>query len=153
MSKESKTSIINFIKDINKGLIKRDLYSEPTSERKIDEGIKYVVGKTFDTIFNEHLSARSKALLQSCIDEPLSVETFEKEHQYCNAGKTDLADHKEIIFICKVKKDANMQRSPFFFVGDKRKLMPQLIKLFPAYINNYYEPFCGGGSSFLNKAL
>lgn len=30
-----------------------------------------------NTIFNEHLSIRSKALLQSCIDEPLTVENFE----------------------------------------------------------------------------
>ena len=41
-------------------------------------------------------------------------------------------------------------RSPFFYVGDKYKLMPQLEKLFPVNINNYYEPFVGGGSSFLN---
>ena len=48
MSKESKQSILNFIKDVNEGLIKRDLYSEAPSESKMDEGIKYVVGKTFD---------------------------------------------------------------------------------------------------------
>lgn len=41
-------------------------------------------------------------------------------------------------------------RSPFFYVGDKYKLMPQLNKLFPQEIKTYYEPFCGGGSSFLN---
>lgn len=41
-------------------------------------------------------------------------------------------------------------RSPFFYVGDKYKLMPQLLKLFPSNINTYYEPFVGGGSSFLN---
>ena len=29
-----------------------------------------------ETIFNEHLSERSKALLQSCIDEPLTVDNF-----------------------------------------------------------------------------
>ena len=40
-------------------------------------------------------------------------------------------------------------RSPFFYVGDKYKLMPQLIELFPQKINNYYEPFLGGGSSIL----
>lgn len=40
-------------------------------------------------------------------------------------------------------------RSPFFYVGDKHKLMPQLIRLFPREINTYYEPFLGGGSSVL----
>ena len=41
-------------------------------------------------------------------------------------------------------------RSPFFYVGDKYKLMPQLRKLFPKNISTYIEPFVGGGSSFLN---
>lgn len=41
-------------------------------------------------------------------------------------------------------------RSPFFYVGDKYKLMPQLKKLFPENINTYIEPFVGGGSSVLN---
>lgn len=45
-------------------------------------------------------------------------------------------------------KDKNL-RSPFFYVGDKYKLMPQLIEMFPDKINNYYEPFVGGGSSVL----
>lgn len=43
-------------------------------------------------------------------------------------------------------------RSPFFYVGDKYKLMPQLENLFPDDINNYIEPFVGGGSSFLNSS-
>ncbi|EKY2261908.1 Dam family site-specific DNA-(adenine-N6)-methyltransferase [Campylobacter upsaliensis] len=41
-------------------------------------------------------------------------------------------------------------RSPFFYVGDKYKLMPQIKKLFPNKIRTYVEPFVGGGSSFLN---
>lgn len=41
-------------------------------------------------------------------------------------------------------------RSPFFYVGDKYKLMPQLNKLFPNNINQFIEPFVGGGSVFLN---
>lgn len=43
-----------------------------------------------------------------------------------------------------------MVRSPFFYVGDKYKLMPQLKTVFPENISSYYEPFLGGGSSLLN---
>lgn len=43
-----------------------------------------------------------------------------------------------------------IKRSPLFYVGDKYKLMKQLINLFPKEINNYYEPFIGGGTVFLN---
>jgi len=41
------------------------------------------------------------------------------------------------------------QRSPFFYVGDKYKLMPQIKSYFPLRIERYFEPFVGGGSSFL----
>lgn len=41
-------------------------------------------------------------------------------------------------------------RSPLFYVGDKYKLMPQLNKLFPLKIENYFDVFCGGGSASMN---
>lgn len=44
----------------------------------------------------------------------------------------------------------NMIRSPFFYVGDKYKLLPQIKKHFPQDIDRFIEPFCGGGSVFLN---
>ncbi len=43
-----------------------------------------------------------------------------------------------------------IKRSPLFYVGDKYKLMEQLMSLFPKKINNFYEPFVGGGTVFLN---
>jgi len=43
-----------------------------------------------------------------------------------------------------------IRRSPLFYVGDKYKLMKQLINLFPKEIDNFYEPFVGGGTVFLN---
>lgn len=42
------------------------------------------------------------------------------------------------------------RRSPFFYVGDKFKLLSQLKEHFPNNINRFIEPFCGGGSVFLN---
>lgn len=41
-------------------------------------------------------------------------------------------------------------RSPLFYVGDKYRLMNQLLEFFPQEIDNFYEPFVGGGSVFLN---
>ena len=41
-------------------------------------------------------------------------------------------------------------RSPLFYVGDKYKLLKEIIPLFPEKIENFYEPFVGGGSVFLN---
>jgi len=41
-------------------------------------------------------------------------------------------------------------RSPLFYMGDKFKLLDQLKNQFPNKINNFIEPFTGGGSVFLN---
>lgn len=43
-----------------------------------------------------------------------------------------------------------VKRSPLFYVGDKYKLIGQIKSLFPKEINNFYEPFVGGGTVFLN---
>jgi DNA adenine methylase len=43
-----------------------------------------------------------------------------------------------------------IKRSPLFYVGDKYRLMNQILDLFPKEINNFYEPFVGGGTVFLN---
>ena len=48
MKKINIESIKSFIKDVKDGKIKRDLYSEPPSESRVEDGIKYVLGKTFD---------------------------------------------------------------------------------------------------------
>lgn len=50
----------------------------------------------------------------------------------------------------KLENTATYRRSPFFYVGDKYKLVPQLKENFPKSIDRFIEPFCGGGSVFLN---
>lgn len=41
-------------------------------------------------------------------------------------------------------------RSPLFYVGDKRKLIKEIIPFFPQKIARFIEPFVGGGSVFMN---
>ena len=50
----------------------------------------------------------------------------------------------------KTQIATSFRRSPFFYVGDKFKLVPQLKEHFPTDIDRFIEPFCGGGSVFLN---
>ena len=45
-----------------------------------------------------------------------------------------------------------IKRSPLFYVGDKYRLMEQLLEFFPSTVNHFYEPFVGGGTVFLNVA-
>ena len=49
------------------------------------------------------------------------------------------------------EKNNDLLRSPFFYVGDKYKLLKQLLPLFPENIKGrFVEPFVGGGSVYLN---
>lgn len=43
-----------------------------------------------------------------------------------------------------------MRKSPLFYVGDKSKYVNQIKDFFPKKINNYYEPFLGGGAVGMN---
>lgn len=44
----------------------------------------------------------------------------------------------------------NVKRSPLFYVGDKYKLISEIKTHFPKKIDNFVEPFVGGGSVFMN---
>ena len=50
----------------------------------------------------------------------------------------------------KTATENTFTRSPFFYVGDKYKLLPQIVPLFPEGTMRIIEPFVGGGSVFLN---
>lgn len=118
---------------------------------------KYIVVSYNNTYNSKSKSSENKMKLEDIV-EILSkkgiTKKFEMPFKAFNAGKTNIENHKELVFITEVGKFASdkndVVRSPFFYVGDKYKLMPQLLKLFPKNIDTYYEPFCGGGSSFIN---
>lgn len=120
---------------------------------------KYIVVSYNNTYNSKSSSSENKMTLEdieSILNKKGKTQKFEMPFKAFNAGKTDIQNHKEIIFITEVGKfnvtnyNSPIVRSPFFYVGDKYKLMNQLLPLFPKNIETYYEPFCGGGSSFLN---
>lgn len=145
--------------------------------------VNYIVVTYNNNYSSKSSSSRNKITLEE-IEEILSTrgETtrYEQSYRYFNTGKTKLDDHKEIVFITKVKKEKkknilktditknrngklknkitkdnsskkNIIRSPFFYVGDKYKLMHQINDLIPKNVSQYIEPFVGGGSSAINS--
>ena len=117
---------------------------------------KYIVVSYNNTYDSKSNSSKNKITLEeikTILSNKGETQVFEKKYKAFDAGKTDLNNHKEFIFITKVKKDIKKEisyRSPLFYVGDKYKLMPEIKKYMPDGIINYVEPFVGGGSSFLN---
>lgn len=121
--------------------------------------VNYIV-VTYNNNYNSKSNSSKNKITLEEIEEILSnrgqTTKYEQSYKYFNAGKTNLNDHKEIVFITKVTKKnndikSNIIRSPFFYVGDKYKLMHQIKNLIPIDITQYIEPFVGGGSSAINS--
>lgn len=131
-----------------------ELFEDLISKLKV----KYIVVTYNNTYDSKSSSSKNKITLEqikSILEKRGKTLIFDMDYRRFNAGKTDASNHKEFVFITQVgvydeSKPKKVVRSPFFYVGDKYKLMPQLQKLFPDNISIYVEPFAGGGSSFLN---
>lgn len=128
--------------------------------------VNYIVVTYNNNYSSKSSSSRNKITLEE-IEEILSsrgkTTRYEQSYRYFNTGKTNLDDHKEIVFITEIKKNKKKKsiktnnskksiiRSPFFYVGDKYKLMHQINDLIPKNVSQYIEPFVGGGSSAINS--
>ena len=85
-------------------------YCRSSATRTFEELIsslncKYIVASYNNTYNSKSSSSRNKIALediQSILENKGTVSVFEKEHQYFNAGKTELPNHKELVFITKV---------------------------------------------------
>lgn len=66
---------------------------------------KYIVVSYNNTYNSKSSSSKNKITLEdikAILEEKGSVSVYEKPHQFFNAGKTSLDDHKELVFITKV---------------------------------------------------
>ena len=111
--------------------------------------------------YNNTYSSKSKSSenkitleeLKAALENVGETKVYTHKHGFFNAGKTDFTDHKEYLFVTEKKNVGNgYLRSPFFYVGDKYKLLPSIIPCFPKGIDRFVEPFVGGGSVFMNVA-
>ncbi|WP_228414914.1 Dam family site-specific DNA-(adenine-N6)-methyltransferase [Vagococcus penaei] len=84
-----------------------------------------------------------------------NVQVFETDFQYFTTGKTNLENHKELLYLCEIKgeieiKKTEFVKSPINYTGGKHKLLPQIMPLFPANINTFYDVFGGGANVGIN---
>lgn len=72
--------------------------------------VKYIVVTYNNTYNSKSSSSKNKISLEEIKDILSSrgeTSVYEKKHQFFNAGKTELADHKEFVFITKVVGKSN----------------------------------------------
>ena len=67
--------------------------------------VKYIVVTYNNTYNSKSSSSKNKITLEeikNILESIGTTQTFSKAHKFFNAGKTDLKDHKEYVFITKV---------------------------------------------------
>ena len=133
-------------------------YCRESAKNRLDELIKDIKAKYLAVSYNNTYNSKSNSSqnkitlkeIKNILDKKGKTKIFEKNYRYFNTGNTKFNNHKEYLFVTKTNQNKTFKRSPLFYVGDKYKLMDQLKYLFPKKINNFYEPFTGGGTVFLN---
>lgn len=83
------------------------------------------------------------------------VEVHETTFTAFTTGKTDISDHKELLYLCEIggrgnKKKDEYVKSAMNYTGGKHKLLNQIIPLLPNNINHFYDVFAGGCNVGLN---
>lgn len=84
-----------------------------------------------------------------------NVKVFETPFKVFTTGKTNIDDHKELLYLCEVAKKTHDKKtkayqSPINYTGGKSKLIPQLLPLFPKEIDHFYDVFAGGANVSIN---
>ncbi len=91
------------------------------------------------------------------------VSVFEQDFHAFTTGKTQLAEHKERLFLCEVgihdeplaltpsnESDETIVKSPLNYTGGKGKLLPQIKAKLPEPFGVFYDVFSGGANVGIN---
>ena len=106
-------------------------------------------------------SGRSNAKISneeiiSILEKKGTVKIFETPFKVFTTGKTNIENHKEILYLCDISNNATNRtkskpvQSAINYTGGKFKLVPQLLPLFPKKIRNFYDVFAGGANITIN---
>lgn len=80
-----------------------------------------------------------------------SVKVFTQEYKPFSAGKSEIEEHEERLFLCVCDNDTKpLVQSPLNYTGGKFKLLPQILPHFPTGIDTFVDLFCGGCNVGIN---
>lgn len=89
------------------------------------------------------------------------VMIYEMDFNQFTTGKTNIENHKERLFVCKVGSKANIKhneevvkeekvKSPLNYTGGKYRILDQLIPIFPKQLDLFVDLFSGGANVGVN---
>lgn len=111
-------------------------------------------------------SGRSQAKISdedimSVLNNKGKVKVYETDFNQFNTGKTNIDNHKERLFVCKVGKTTKKKdkvsvptidkvKSPLNYTGGKYKILNQIIPIFPNNLDLFIDMFSGGANVGIN---
>ncbi|WP_373435434.1 DNA-methyltransferase, partial [Metamycoplasma equirhinis] len=102
----------------------------------LEEIIKVHTNKD-DLIFDPFMGSGSTGI--ACIKNKRNFYGCEINKEYFQKAKIRLEK-----FATKIENSVKIIRSPLYYLGDKYKLMPEILKLFPSEIDKFIDVFSGG---------
>lgn len=157
-----KKEVFGVAKKINRDDIKSKYctVSAPLAFKDLIENInaKYII-VSYNNMGTKGASRSQAKISDEEILEILSnkgkVNTYEIDFEQFTVGKTNIKDHKERLFVCRVgtpvkvktKKRASKNeniKSPLNYTGGKHKILDQIKPIFPENIDLFIDLFSGG---------
>lgn len=152
------------LKMVDRGHIKSK-YSTSKAPEAFEDLINNIQAKYILVSYNNMAKkgcGRSNAKISNeeiieILEKKGTVKIFETPFKVFTTGKTNIDDHKEILYLCKTKEVSSPlkittapKQSAINYTGGKFRLIPQLLPLFPKKINNFYDVFAGGANLTIN---
>lgn len=151
------------LKMVNRSHIKSK-YSTSKATETFEDLINNIQAKYILVSYNNMAkkgSGRSNAKISneeiiSILEKKGTVKIFETPFKVFTTGKTNIENHKEILYLCEISNDSTNKtkskpvQSAINYTGGKFKLVPQLLPLFPKKIRNFYDVFAGGANVTIN---
>ncbi len=99
--------------------------------------------------------------IMSVLSQKGKVKVYETDFNQFNTGKTNIDNHKERLFVCKVGKNTKRKekvvapnidkvKSPLNYTGGKYKILNQIIPIFPNDLDLFVDMFSGGANVGIN---
>jgi len=102
---------------------------------------------------NERSNARiADEDIMRILSQKGKVSIFTQKYKAFSAGKSDIEDNEERLFlcVCDTNSKSKLIPSPLNYIGGKYKLLSQILPLFPQQIDTFVDLFCGGCNVGIN---
>lgn len=158
VAKWEKPEVFGIAKKMDRSGLKSNYCTKKATEafEKLIEGIhaKYIL-LSYNNMANKG-NDRSNAKISDAdiiriLEKKGKVKIFCEEYKAFTAGKSDIQENQERLFLCECFDEAKaIIPSALNYTGGKYKLLSQLLPNFPTKVDNVVDLFCGGCNVGIN---